>query len=110
MKHLQTGEVKAIQLDRGLDAIVEKKRMELAEILATGNVGATGGPGAATAPAPPQDNVSALLNRARQLLPNMPQPQRTEVENAIRQLETARSNNNPNEMGAALVNLTMLLM
>lgn len=110
VKHLQTGELKPIQLDRGQDAIVEKKRMELAEILASGNIGATSSGSAPAAPSPAQDNVSALLDRARQRLPDLPQPQRTEVENAIRQLETARSNNNPNEMGAALVNLTMLLM
>ncbi|WP_210489347.1 Hsp70 family protein [Rufibacter aurantiacus] len=105
VKHLQTGVVKPIQLERGQGALTEKKIKELAEMVNSGNINPVGG-----TPPQPEDNVTALLNKAKQILPILPEMRRKELEIGIRQLEMARQNRNAQEMGAALVNLTMLLI
>ncbi|WP_420147096.1 Hsp70 family protein [Spirosoma sp.] len=106
LKHLQTGAIKPIQLERGQGAITEKKRMDLAEVVASGNLETAGGP----SPAQPEDAMVALINRANQMLPTLPETKRKELEQGIRLLETARQNRNGQEIGTALVNLTMLTM
>ena len=111
--HMQTGNREPIKLQRGQDALVQKKRIELADALDKGKVlmGAAtegGGGGAVPGPqAPPPDPVSALLEQALKSMDTLPASGQAELREAISQLDTASKNRWPT--GQAVLRITMIL-
>lgn len=113
VKHLQTGKVESIKLDRGEAQITEKKRMDLAEVVEKGVVlvNDTGISEAVSASTDPErQKTEQLINQAKALLSTLPANKSHELETILEQLEQARVSNNHELQSKAVVDLTMFLV
>lgn len=122
--HEQTSKVTPILLDRGQDALTEKRRVELAEVVEAGIVGpaeggapadAAGGGGASTVPpgSPPAegaDPVTALIVQATAAMPNLPADRQRELTEALLRLNQARAADDTRGQGMAVAEITMILV
>lgn len=111
--HVQTGQTKQIELQRGQDGLVEKKRIELADALDRGKVmvaaaGDAGSSGSSTKQEQkPADPIEALLDQAQKSLDKLPAGAQSELTEAIAQLAMANANKLPT--GQAVLRITMIL-
>ena len=112
--HSQSGSKKEIKLQRGQDALVEKRRTQLADMLDQNNVlaapapeGAPSGNGATAAS--PDDPVAALVGRAQAALNAMPAGAQAELNEALAQLILAQHGNNAQAKGEAALRIRALL-
>jgi molecular chaperone DnaK len=105
VKHMQTGEITSIHLERGQGAITEKKRTALADIVESGSLPTNNNAQTTSS----TDPILDIVNKARTILPTLPENKRREMDACINQLETARASNNRQEMGSQIVNLTILM-
>lgn len=114
VKHLQTGEIKSIKLDRGEAQITEKKRIDLAEIVDKGivNVGSTEINEAKTTPGIPKDDnkIELMVTQAQALMLKLSEDKRYEFEMTLKVLEEARKSNDFSKISTAFINLSTLLM
>src|SRR6185295_19245415 len=105
--HAQTNERKTIKLQRGQDALIEKRRVELADAVARGYVtleaGVEGGGAPRSAPTSPPvtDRTGELLAEAQRALNDLPPTGQEELSETITQLALARTGNNIKEQGQA---------
>lgn len=109
VKHSQTNRTMPITLDRGQDALTEKKRIELAEVVNQGVIGS----GTTAVPenqSGSQDKVEQLITKARAAINSLPVSKRQEVEATLNQLIADKEVGNHEGVGAAVINLTMLLI
>src|SRR5207244_3495417 len=112
---------KSIKLQRGQDALVEKRRVELADALDRGNVmmAHAGAPPASPSmpiggagPTPPgssPDPITALINRAQSMADVLPANIQAELSDTLAQLIMARENRNQREQTNAVLRLTSIL-
>ena len=114
VKHLQTGRVEPVKLDRGDLELTHKQRVELGEELERGEMkgkpteaGAAGG--AAAAP-PAGDPIAALIQKATDMLPSLPGDRQQEVSDYLSRLRAARASNDAARQGQLIAELTMLIM
>jgi molecular chaperone DnaK len=110
--HQQTGQKKEIKLQRGQGALVEKRRVDLADALDKGNVTVadTGAPTGAGQPQPAGgDRVNDLIDQAQKILDALPANEQTELSDALVQLAMAKANNNPREQTNAVLRITSVL-
>jgi molecular chaperone DnaK len=112
--HNQTGVRKEIKLQRGQDGLVGKKRIELADAVASGTVnmanagsnGSSTSPGAGTAGQKP-DYVSTLLAQAQIALDALPASGQAELTAAIARLAMAQAQNLPTHQ--PVLDITMIM-
>ena len=93
IKHLQTGETKLIKLDRGAEAITEKKRMDLSEMVESGKIAAISS-SPPTAPAA-QTNINELVQQAYGIMSKLPPDKKQELQNHLMLLQQAQATNDP---------------
>jgi molecular chaperone DnaK (HSP70) len=109
--HVQTNRTEAIKLDRGSEAITEKRRMELAGQVDSGMAPVTppaSGGGAGAKPA--DDPIEALANRAKEILPTLPLDRQRELQGLLTQLTDARRGGDQRRQGMLSAQITMLLL
>ncbi len=114
--HLQTSERKTIKLQRGQDALIEKRRVALAEAVASGLVmmgpdsqEKTAGSSPGAAPQTVQDPVAELIRRAQAMANYLPAGEQTELNRALAQLAQARANNDQSEQSRVVLKITAIL-
>ena len=107
--HLQTGEKKTIKLQRGQDSLVEKRRMELAELIDRGSVMAAGDTAPAGGAGPKPDRSGELIQEALATMNNLPPAMQAEVLEAIQQHARAKAANDVAAQGSAILRLTAAL-
>jgi molecular chaperone DnaK len=110
--HVQTNEKKTIKLQRGQEALVQKRRMELADAVNRGNVATiTSQTGSESVPAGtvPSTRDSALIEQAQKALNRMPAAGQSELKEALTQLANANANNNDSDRARARLRITSVL-
>jgi molecular chaperone DnaK len=110
--HQQTGERKTIKLQRGQDELVAKRRVELADAVERGFVTVAPTPSESSEPgmAPPQgDKITELIQEAQHRIGTLPFAAQGELTAALAQLVLAKSNNNLQEQGLAVLKITSVL-
>jgi molecular chaperone DnaK len=111
--HHQTNVRKEIKLQRGQDALVAKRRVALANAVASGFVAVdpeTGTGGAAGTPVTEGgDRITELIQEAQRRLSSLPFAAQTELNQALMQLVLAKGNNNLQEQGLAVLKITSVL-
>jgi molecular chaperone DnaK len=115
--HSQTGEKKPIQLQRGQDALVEKRRVELADALDRGNVmmaqagapAAASGGGTPPVAAKPSNPIATLMEKAHKALDALPADAQEELTEALTALATSQVDNNLRDQGQAVLHITSIL-
>ncbi len=111
--HAQTGEKKPIKLQRGQDALVQKKRVELADAIDRGKImmateGETTAAGQGTKQdSKPVDPITALLVQAQRGMDQLPSGAQAELSEAIAQLAMANASKLPT--GQAVLRITMII-
>jgi molecular chaperone DnaK len=103
--HTETGAKKDIKLQRGQDTLVEKRRMELADMLDQGTVVKLDGAGKADG----EDPVGALIERAQATLNALPAGAQAEMNEALAQLMLAQHSKNMQTQGQAMLRIRSLL-
>jgi molecular chaperone DnaK len=108
--HQQTGERKTIKLQRGQDALVQKRRVELADAVAKGFVtlDTAKDPSQETSPQP-MDRITELIKEAERKLGSLPSGAQGELNEALVQLALAKSTSNLQEQGAAVLKIASIL-
>ena len=113
--HSQSGEKKRIGLQRGQDALVEKRRVELADALDRGNVvmaqaeAPAPAAGGSTAAATSGNLIAALMEKAYKTLDSLPAESQAELTEALTALATAQVDNNLRDQGQAVLRITTVL-
>jgi molecular chaperone DnaK len=111
--HNQTGIKKEIKLQRGQGALVEKRRIDLADALDKGNVamadGSTPDAAAGSAPATGVDRIGEMIEQARRVLDSLPANEQAELSDALAHLERAREHNNPNDQMNAVLRISSVM-
>jgi molecular chaperone DnaK len=108
--HQQTGNRKTIKLQRGQDALVEKRRVELADAVARGFVTVADGEGTGPAASPQAtDKITELIKEAERKLGSLPFAAQGELQEALVQLAIAKSTNNLQEQGPAVLKIISVL-
>jgi molecular chaperone DnaK len=102
--HQQTGERKDIKLQRGQDALVEKRRQEIIVMLERGSVEPV-----STASGQNSNPITELLNQAKQRLNDLPATVQAELKEAIEQFERAVGTDNLREQVEANLKITSIL-
>jgi molecular chaperone DnaK len=101
--HQQTGERKDIKLQRGQDALIEKRRLELMDVIARGSIEPSAPVGQNS------DPIMELLNVAKQKLNRLSAADQGEMKEAIDRLEAAKSNQNLGEQAESVLKITSIL-
>jgi len=110
--HQQTGERKTIKLQRGQDALVAKRRVELADAVERGFVTNETHEGTGQGAASAQqdgDKLTELILQAQSQFSSLPFTAQGELTQALEQLTRARMNNNRNEQGQAVMKIVSIL-
>lgn len=110
--HQQTGERKTIKLQRGQDTLVAKRRVELADAVERGSVTmeSPSDPGVAPPEPPPQgDKITELIQEAQRRIGSLPFAAQGELTEALAQLVLAKTSNNLQEQGLAVLKITSVL-
>lgn len=107
--HTEAGARKDIKLQRGQDTLVEKRRMELADMLDQGNVTALGGADQGPSQAAGANPAFALIERAQAALNAMPAGAQVEMHEALAQMVLAQHNKNAQAQGQAMLRIRSLL-
>lgn len=107
VKHLQTGETNEIKLDRGKEAMTEKKRIDLSKMVDDGVIGGSTpvGNGSSSGPGV-QNTIEQLIVQTNDLMNRISADKRQELETILGQVVLAQTTNNNEELGRAIVNLT----
>ncbi len=112
LRHTETESRKEIKLQRGQDALVEKRRLQLADMLDQNNVVSAAEAEAAAAggaSAGAEDPVAALIARAQSSLNAMPAGAQAELNEALGQLMLAQHGNNPQTQAQAMLRIQALV-
>jgi molecular chaperone DnaK len=108
--HQQSGERKTIKLQRGQDTLVAKRRVELADAVERGFVTMEGAPGPEPTEAAPQgDKITELIQEAKRRIGSLPFSAQGELTEALAQLVLAKTSNNLQEQGLAVLKITSVL-
>jgi molecular chaperone DnaK len=107
--HLQTSERTDIKLQRGQDALVEKRRVELADAVERGYVTVSSGGDIPSDPQPGGDKLAELILEAQTRLSSLPFVAQGELTQALGQLFIAKTNNDAKEQGLAVLKITSIL-
>lgn len=108
----ETGEKKEIKLQRGEDGLVEKRRMELAQMLDSGSVvsmadSAPGEAGAGGAGEP--DQIATLIMRAQAAMNLLPSAAQADINAALVELILAQQSGNRMAQGQSVLKIRTLL-
>jgi molecular chaperone DnaK len=109
--HQEKNEATPIKLDRGQGAMTEKKRIALADQVASGLIG----PGQGEAKPAPTGGAAAnpidqIVEEARKLLPGLRADRQRELTELLTRLELARASNDTRGMPALFAELTMFVV
>jgi hypothetical protein len=108
--HQEENLVKEIKLDRGQGSMTEKKRIALADQVASGLIGPAQ-PEGGKAPAPAAPNpIDQIIEEAHKLLPSLRVDRQRELTEILGQLEQARAANDTRQMPVLVAQLTMLVV
>jgi molecular chaperone DnaK (HSP70) len=110
--HQQTGLRKEIKLQRGQGALVEKRRVDLADALDKGNVTVADASTSSTnGHTPPKtgDRVSELVEQSQRVLDSLPANEQAELSDALAHLVMAKANNNQKDQTNAVLRITSVL-
>jgi molecular chaperone DnaK len=108
--HQQSGERKTIKLQRGQDTLVAKRRVELADAVERGFVTMEDTSVAAPSDAAPQrDKITELIQEAQRRSGSLPFAAQGELTEALAQFVLAKTSNNVQEQGLAVLKITSLL-
>jgi molecular chaperone DnaK len=104
--HTETGVVKEIKLQRGQDSLVEKRRIELADMLDQGSVVSLAAPAGKEGG---DDRVAELITQAQAMLNRLPAAAQGELTTALTELILAQNSKDLQQQGQAIMRIRSIL-
>ncbi|MEO1262695.1 MAG: Hsp70 family protein [Bacteroidota bacterium] len=105
IKHLQTGETKTIKLDRGMDAMTEKKRMDLSEMVESGKIAPISN---GSDQGGSQVNITDIVQQAYAIMSQLPPDKKQELQSYLMKLQKAQVDNDP-ALATHIISMTTFL-
>ncbi|MEI9988458.1 MAG: Hsp70 family protein [Rhizomicrobium sp.] len=105
--HTETGAVKDIKLQRGQDALVEKRRIDLADMIEKNNVMTL--PNTSAGKEDGDDRVAELVTQAQAALNRLPAAAQGDLTTALAELVLAQHSKNLQQQGQAIVRIRSIL-